>query len=285
MAGSRNLKFVFLFGLILLLFAGKITAQRLAIIDPVRTQQSERIAQRLTDSLSTKIQLVDWALAASAFSSLSIEDPYNLSTDESKRIGAAIGCNAFLLIKTETLRRTSSERQSYFESYAVLFLVGAKHGHLVWSRMINWQTSTAAGAEGGVLAHLDEATADIAPDWKQLLDRDDKAEPDPNYPEVPAEGSPEAKNFRGPIPYLRIKPEYTQQAFLYGAKGTVEIAVDLDEKGNVVRTEIERWVGFGLDEAVTDAVRKMNWRPAERAGKPLPMRFLLRYNFKKVDTE
>jgi hypothetical protein len=36
---------------------------------------------------------------------------------------------------------------------------------------------------------------------------------------------------------------------------------------------------------VTDAVRAMNWRPAMRGGKPLPMRVLLRYNFTKVEKE
>jgi hypothetical protein len=66
---------------------------------------------------------------------------------------------------------------------------------------------------------------------------------------------------------------------------TVDIEVDLDAAGQVLRTEIVRWAGFGLDEAVTTAVRAMNWRQAERSGKPLPIRFLLRYNFRKVDKE
>ena len=103
--------------------------------------------------------------------------------------------------------------------------------------------------------------------------------------EMPPENSPEAKNFRSPVPYKRIKPEYTGVAYLYGIAATVDILLDLDEKGNILRTEIVRWAGYGLDEAVTDAVRKMNWRPAERAGKPLPLRVLLRYNFKKVEKE
>ena len=40
-----------------------------------------------------------------------------------------------------------------------------------------------------------------------------------------------------------------------------------------------------LDESVDKTVRAMNWRPAERNGKSLPMRFLVRYNFKKIDKE
>ena len=102
---------------------------------------------------------------------------------------------------------------------------------------------------------------------------------------IPEAGTPAGKDFRPPVPYKRLKPEYTSLAFLYDARATVDILIDLDEKGNIMRTEITRWAGFGLDESVERAVRQMNWRPAERNGKPLPMRFLVRYNFKKIEKE
>ena len=103
--------------------------------------------------------------------------------------------------------------------------------------------------------------------------------------ELPDDNSPAAKNFRAPIPYRRIKPEYTTDAYLYDIKATVDIMVDLGHNGSILRTEIVRWAGYGLDESVEKAVRSMKWRPAERNGKPLPMRFLLRYNFKKFGKE
>jgi hypothetical protein len=52
-----------------------------------------------------------------------------------------------------------------------------------------------------------------------------------------------------------------------------------------VSSKIVRWAGFGLEEAVERAVRSMNWRPAMRNGKALPMRVLLRYNFRKVEKD
>ena len=61
--------------------------------------------------------------------------------------------------------------------------------------------------------------------------------------------------------------------------------VDLDANGNILRTDVVRWAGFGLDESVEKTVRSMNWRPAERNGKTLPMRFLVRYNFKKIEKD
>lgn len=101
--------------------------------------------------------------------------------------------------------------------------------------------------------------------------------------EVPTPNSPGAKGLTPPIPYRRIKPEYTSAASLYGVAATVEILVDLDERGAIIRTDIARWAGFGLDESVEKTVRSMTWRSAYRDGKPLPMRVLLRYNFKKLD--
>jgi outer membrane biosynthesis protein TonB len=70
---------------------------------------------------------------------------------------------------------------------------------------------------------------------------------------------------------------------LYDTKATVDLEADVDLDGKIIGTRIVRWAGFGLDESVEAAVRSMNWRPAMRNGKPLPMRILLRYNFTKLD--
>ena len=64
---------------------------------------------------------------------------------------------------------------------------------------------------------------------------------------------------------------------------TVDAEVSIDQNGNITEIDIVRWAGYGLDESVANAVRSMNWRPAERDGKPLPMRILLRYNFTKTE--
>ena len=72
---------------------------------------------------------------------------------------------------------------------------------------------------------------------------------------------------------------------MYGVSGTVDIEADIDETGKISRTSIVRWAGYGLDESVERAVRTMNWRPAMRSGKPLPMRVLLRYNFTKIEKD
>ena len=87
------------------------------------------------------------------------------------------------------------------------------------------------------------------------------------------------------MPYRRISPKYTPEAFLFDVRATVDIEVEIDAHGKVQHTEIIRWAGYGLDESVDRTVREMNWRPADRNGRTLPMRVLLRYNFKKSEPE
>jgi hypothetical protein len=61
------------------------------------------------------------------------------------------------------------------------------------------------------------------------------------------------------------------------------MVIDLDAEGKFLRTEITRWAGYGLEDSVEKAVHAMNWRPAEKAGKIAAARFLVRYNFKKLE--
>jgi len=267
------------------MIAGTAQAQRLAVIAPDRTESSRHAGELIADSMSTRLRIVDSSLADTAFASAGVEDPFNLSLDEAKRAGAAIGTQGYILVKSETIRRSSTARDSYYESYAVVFLVNSRSGHLVSWTIVQEEANSAERSQQQLETSRKATAANISGDCAERLRTDDLRIPTADLPELPVEGTDAAKGFRAPVPYLRIKPEYTRQAFLYGAKGTVEIAVDLDDKGNILATEIERWAGFGLDESVTGTVRKMNWRPAEHAGKALPMRFLLRYNFKKVEKE
>lgn len=63
-------------------------------------------------------------------------------------------------------------------------------------------------------------------------------------------------------------------------QATVDVLVDLDAAGEVTRVEIARWAGFGLDQATVDNVRRMHFFPAMRNGTAVPLRVLLRYNFR-----
>lgn len=266
------------------LFAYAAAAQRVAILTPDDSEQSRSVADFLTEALSTRLKVIDNGLSEAAFNSKKPTAPYNMTSDESKRAGAVIGCDQLILIRSANQRRNASGRGEYFEAYAVIYAVSSRTGRLIHWALHKYEAVNAAAAARS----LNAAAPTIADEIKAKIDAS-KAEvtgpPLPFMEEPPEPNSPGAKNFVAPIPFRRIKPEYTAEASFYEVTATVEIMVDLDAAGKVLRTEIVRWAGYSLDESVERTVRQMNWRPAERSGKALPMRFLLRYNFKKVDKE
>ncbi len=259
-------------------------AQKIAILTPEKSGLSESFAENLKAPLAEKFKVLNSSMSEAAFLSAGVEKPFNMATGEAKIVGAAIGCDFFLLVKSENQRRFSLEKKEYFESYAAVYAVSARSGRLVF-----WKLSSFNGYEESAAQKLlFESTGDLAKEISAKLPqiyKDELTEKRAPVEEVPLEDSPAAKNFRAPLPYRRISPPYTPAANLYSIAATVDIEVDIDENGKILRTEIVRWAGFGLDEAVTETVRKMNWRAAARDGKPLPIRVLLRYNFKKIDKE
>ena len=259
--------------------------QKLAVLIPEKTYQSQVFAEKLESSLSANFKILDDSLSETAFHSTRFEKPFNLSREESKNVGAAIGCDYFLLMKAENQRRSSLSKGEYYESYAVVYAVSSRTGRLVYWKLVSREAETVEKAEKQLFASINELSVEIF-DKLKIVTRDELNEKvAPKFEQLPAEDSPEAKNFRPPLPYRRIKPPYTRLANLYSVEATVDIEIDVDENGKILNTEITRWAGFGLDESVDKIIRQMNWKPADRNGKSLPMHVLLRYNFKKIEPD
>ncbi len=176
-------------------------------------------------------------------------------------------------------------RSDYFESYAPVYLVSSRTGRLIFWHLYRFEASKANVATKLLDDSLDLVAGEIERRVKPSFQNEIGGLAMPSMEEVPEEGSMPAKDFRAPVPYRRIKPEYTPEAALYDIKATVDLMVYLDETGKIVQTDVVRWAGFGLDASVEKNVRSMNWRPASRNGKSLAMKFLLRYNFRKVEKE
>ncbi|HYP49325.1 MAG TPA: hypothetical protein VEQ34_00180, partial [Pyrinomonadaceae bacterium] len=77
------------------------------------------------------VRLIDDDLSLSAVRALNYKAPFNLSVEEAKNLGAAIDCEFFFFIKSDTVRRSSFTKDVYFESYANIFLVSARTGRLI----------------------------------------------------------------------------------------------------------------------------------------------------------
>lgn len=264
-----------------------------AVLDLGEGAAAARAADQLSSSLAADatLFLVNRTQARSAARGQGYAGSLNLTLEEARDLGAAVNCDLFITGEAKTLRRTSLSRGDYFESYASLFFVSARTGRLVHWEQPAAEAATAAEVENKMLAGLRKR----APRYAEMLVRAQKNERAekltavgrdvPVVAEVPEEGTPEAKNFRAPLPYRRLRPAYTEAAARVGAEATVDALVELDAEGEVKHVEVARWAGYGLDEAVLATVRQLHFRPALRDGRPVPVRVLLRYNFRKPAKE
>ncbi len=74
-------------------------------------------------------------------------------------------------------------------------------------------------------------------------------------------------------PRLRWSPtmDVPEEAQKAGVTGLVNVLLDLDEKGKVVRVKVLSDLGFGTGDACAAAFRKSQWKAAEQAGTPVPV--------------
>jgi len=266
-------------------------ALRVAVLDFGDTETGRRTAADAWAHLSklAGLRLVDAAQARAAARGLGYAGSLNLTLEEARDLGAAIDCDYYLTGDAQTLRRSSSAVPVYYEAYASVFLVSTRDGRLVsWFRP-HGEAPTPAEAERLLAAEL----ARQAPNFRRDMFRAEEDEQSRRHREAtvldapayfedaPEEGSDAAKDFVPPHPYRRVRPAYPDAAAQAEAEATVDASVEIDERGEVAGVRVVRWGGFGLDESVVQTLRQMHFRPATRSGRAVPVRVLMRYNFRR----
>lgn len=264
----------------------------LAILDFGDTNIGRLASEKLFANLKREsgLTLLDRDQVKAAARGAGYAGSMNLSLSEARDLGAALGCDFFVVGDAQTLRRSPSTGPIYFESYASVFVVSARTGRLIrWERP-NFQGVSPAVAERALLAELSSGLAE--PPYVISIRRaqeDERGEReltvDSHVPIIEAAPDDDkiaaAEGLRLPRAYRRFVPTYPDTAARAEAEATVDVLVDLDATGEVTRVEVERWAGFGLDQATTDTVRRLHFFPAMRDGVAIPIRVLLRYNFRK----
>ena len=240
-------------------------------------------SKKLADALSDRIVVLDEALVRSAFDAQHIDDPFNQSQSEAKRLASAAGCEFIVLVRADTLRRASFERDDYYESFAAVYLVSARTGSLVSWQLKTFEAPSQEKATGSLFLSAHSVADDLISKMNAASSLERNRSMISSIETVPDDAAQRAQDLRPPVPYKRIKPAYTRVAGFYNVRATIDVLADISETGDVTRTEVVRWTGYGLDESVVATIRSMNWRPATRNGKPLAMRVLLRYNFTKIE--
>ncbi len=259
--------------------------QRIAVVVPRPDPLAERVAAALADSLDRHFTVLDRDLADDGFRAALTDDPFNLVTSDARRIGSIVGAEHLVLIRAAIQRRSSFTRDRYFEAYAAIYLVSSRTGQLIHFQLESKTADTEAEAADALVASTNFAIDEIVSKARKADTEHFKPRIRTRFPEYPADNDPQKTGKRPPMPFNRIKPEYTPLAFSYEVTVTVDVEVSINERGEVTEAEIVRWAGYGLDESVIAAVRAMNWRAGENKGTSLPMRVLLRYNFKKIEKE
>jgi len=257
---------------------------------------STTIAKQATDLLRTKLRatgdvlIADPDLSRAAAKGIGYTGSLNLTVSEARDLGSALATEFYILGDAQTLRRSSFEAPVYFESYCSIFLVSARTGRLILWERPSFESPEATNAEAKLSQYLsDDAFARRLIGVIKKSHEDERvqrtvltASAEAIIDEAPEdEKAAEAQGIRAPRPYRRLRPEYPQTAARADAEATVDVLVDVGADGEVGDVQIARWAGFGLDESTIATVRQLHFFPAMKNGIPIPMRVMLRYNFRK----
>jgi TonB family protein len=266
---------------------------RLAVLDFGETETGLGARDKLFSSLSTNKELliIDRDESCAAARGAGYNGSLNMSLQEARDLGGAIGCDFYITGDAQTLRRSSSARPVYYEAYASVFIVSARTGRLVlWDRP-TFEAASPEKAEKSLLDELNVRAAHYADSIRQTqeAERTERAQAIeraaaqlPTIEDAPEDETAAARaGIRLPQPYRRLRPVYPETAARADAEATVDVQVEIDVSGEVANVLVVRWAGFGLDEASVSTVRQLHFRPAMRDGAPVPMRVLLRYNFRR----
>ena len=265
---------------------------KLGILDFGTSSQGKLVAEKMRSAFRSygDVQLVDRDLTAAGAQGIGYTGSLNMTVAEAKDLGSAIDSEFFIIGDAQTLRRSSSAVPVYYESYSSILVISSRTGRLLlWDRISAEADNPKAAEEKLSKTITDvEATrryleairkARIEEGTQRAVAVEQKA---PLLEDAPDdEQTAASQGLRLPKPFRRLRPSYPDSAAKADAEGTVDVLVDIGADGEVGKIEIARWAGFGLDETAVATVRQLHFFPAMRNGTPIPMRVLLRYNFRK----
>ena len=264
---------------------------RVAVLDFGDTETGRRTAADVAAHLSkyAELRLVAAEQARAAARGIGYAGSLNLSLEEARDLGMVIDCDYYIIGDAQTIRRSSSAVPVYYEAYASVFLVSARDGRLLsWDRPRaeaptpeEAERRLAAVLAGRALEYRLDVLGAEKDEQRRRVREATTADAPAYFEDAPEEGSDAAKDFVPPHPFRRVRPAYPDLASQAEAEATVDASVEIDERGKVAGVRVVRWAGFGLDQEVVNTLQKMHFRPATRSGRAVPVRVLMRYNFRR----
>ena len=271
---------------------------RIALVGITRsnaTTDIRSVESALAEALSrdSRVALVDQSIVRPALAGIGYDGSINLSKDEARKLGAAIGCDFFIVGKAETIPRSELENESHEEAYVGVMIVDGRTGGLAVFDFISKQASMREAAQQALMGSLDAHARGYVDQLVQIREQSTRSPGKGSYiagakagelvEDIPEEGSPRASGFKPPQFINRVKPEYPTEAERADITATVEAMVVFRSNGEVGSIEITRWAGFGLEESSERAIHQLKFKPATRDGNPINVRAMIRYNFRRVN--
>ncbi len=125
---------------------GQTARVRIAVLNFGETATGTRAADAIRRALminpSKDFVLTDPDLARAAAMGAGYDGSLNLTIDDARNIGAAVGVDFYFTGDAQTVRRSPSTGKAYYESFAAIFLVSARTGRLIlWERPLERRDS------------------------------------------------------------------------------------------------------------------------------------------------
>ncbi|MEN3333182.1 MAG: hypothetical protein V7641_2547 [Blastocatellia bacterium] len=260
-------------------FSGPPTGERAGDDQP-------RAALQAALALSEQVALIDSAQIKPAVVGVGYDGSINMSLDEARRLGAAIGCDFFIIGKRDSFTRSDATQASHEEPIVGLMIVDARTGELAVFDFINEKAATRAAALEAVTKALAAYVASYVERMIAHRAGRDAVRGSTNVAEriedLPDANSAAVAGFTPPEFLNRVKPEYTNEAERADITATVEASAVFRADGTVGDIQIMRWAGYGLDEAAARAIRQLKFKAARRDGHPISVRAAVRYNFRRL---
>jgi TonB family protein len=260
-------------------FSGAIAGERAGDDQP-------QSVLRAAFSLSARVVLIDAAQIKPALAGVGYDGSINMSRDEARRLGAAIGCDFFIIGKRDSFTRSDAKQESHEEALVGVMVVDARTGELASFDLINEKAPTRAAALDALIKTLAaRAGAYVERMIAHRAGRDaarDAANVGERVEDLPNLNSAAGAGFTPPEFLNRVKPDYSAEAERADITATVEAMAIFRADGTVGEIQIARWAGYGLDEAAERAIRQLKFKPAMRDGHPVSVRAAVRYNFRRI---
>jgi TonB family protein len=259
------------------------------------TVDSTAVANKAESGLTTsfgsdsRVTLVDPSIARPALKGIGYDGSINMSRDEARRVGSAIGCDFFITGKLEAFTRSDRAAEEHEEALIGVMVIDGRTGELAVFDFIDEKGATREAAVDALMKTLATRAAGYVDRMSRFqlaraqigLPSSDKT-PAERVEDIPDEGSPGATGFKQPEFLNRVKPEYPDAADRADITATVEASAVFRANGQVGEVQITRWAGFSLDESAERAIRQLKFKPATRDGKPISVRATVRYNFRRL---